>query len=224
MDFVADRYPENSIKNAERRRRASEGVQKVHILSKDQSVPKQWKKYLSCGKNRESLIIFLCEYWRMYKSLHLSGIQCEYITSKNKCYMLTSGSCPNDHVLHYEVPQLQCDHEEADTRLLLHSEHAAETHDTIMVKTPDTNIFLLCIAMCRTIDKNVLVMTGTSNRFRIIDISTISDALGDELCSCLPGFHAFSGTQYLSIYFIYVYSLDQLSEVNNKNNILLYFH
>ena len=105
LDFVADRYPENSIKNAERRRRASEGVQKVHILSKDQSVPKQWKKYLSCGKNKESLIVFLCEYWRTYKSLRLSGIQCVYITSKNKCYMLTSGSCPNDHVLHYEVPQ-----------------------------------------------------------------------------------------------------------------------
>ena len=35
LDFVADRYPENSIKNAERRRKASEDFQKVYILSKD---------------------------------------------------------------------------------------------------------------------------------------------------------------------------------------------
>ena len=194
LDFVADRYPEISIKNAERRRRASDGVQKVHILSKDQSVPKQWKKYMSCGKNKESLIVFLCEYWSTYTSLRLCGIQSMYITSKDKCYLLTSGSSPNDRVLHHEVFELQCDHEEADTRLLLHSKHAAESHDTIIVKTPDTDVFLLCIAMRRTIGKNLFVMAGTGNRFRIIDTSAISNALGEELCSCLPGFHAFSGT------------------------------
>ena len=67
-------------------------------------------------------------------------------------------------------------------------------HDTIIVKTPDTDVFLLCIAMRRTIGKNLFVMAGTGNRFRITDTSGISDALGEELCSCLPGFHAFSGT------------------------------
>ena len=202
LDFVADRYPEVSIKNAERRRRASEGVQRVHILSKDQSVPKQWKKYLSCGKNKESLIAFLCDYWRTYKSSHLCYIECMYITSKCKCHLLTTGSSPNDCVLHHEVPELQCDHEEADTRLLLHSNHAAETHDTIIVKTPDTDVFLLCIAMCRTIGKKLLVMVGTGNRFRIIDTSAISDVLGQELCSCLLGFHAFSGTLYTDFLYI----------------------
>ena len=104
---MADRYPEISIKNAERRRRVSDGVQKVHILSKDQSVPKQWKKYMSCGKNKESLIVFLCEYWSTYTSLRLCGIQSMYITSKDKCYLLTSGSSPNDRVLHHEVFELQ---------------------------------------------------------------------------------------------------------------------
>ena len=109
-------------------------------------------------------------------------------------YLLTCGSCPNNRILHHKVFQLQCDHEEADTCLLLHSKHAAKSHDTIIVKTLDTDVFLLCIAMCRTIGKNVFVMAGTGNRFQIIDTSAISDALGDELCSCLPRFHAFSGT------------------------------
>ena len=35
IDFVADRYPQQSIKNAERSKRATQGVQKVHIFSKD---------------------------------------------------------------------------------------------------------------------------------------------------------------------------------------------
>ena len=59
LDFVADRYPEISIKNTERTRRAAQGVQRVHILNKGQCVPKQWKKYMSCGKNKESLVVSL---------------------------------------------------------------------------------------------------------------------------------------------------------------------
>ena len=51
LDFVADRYPAISIKNSERLKRAAQGVQRVHILNKDQNIPKQWKKYLSSGEN-----------------------------------------------------------------------------------------------------------------------------------------------------------------------------
>ena len=53
LDFVADRYPEISIKNAERARRAAQRVQTVHVFNNDESIPKQWEKYLSCGKNKE---------------------------------------------------------------------------------------------------------------------------------------------------------------------------
>ncbi|CAB4017441.1 Hypothetical predicted protein [Paramuricea clavata] len=126
--------------------------------------------------------------------------ECLYITSKCKCHLLTTGSSPNDCVLHHEVPELQCDHEEADTRLLLHSNHAAKTHDTIIARTPDTDVFLLCIAMRRTIGKKLLVMVGTGNRFRITDTSAISDVLGQELCSCLLGFHAVSGCDSTSVF------------------------
>ena len=52
LDFVVDRYPTLSIKNAERAKRATQGVQRVHIYSKDQNIPKQWKKFLSCGDNK----------------------------------------------------------------------------------------------------------------------------------------------------------------------------
>ena len=59
LDFVADRYPALSIKNTERQRRADKVVQKVHIFEKDQNVPKQWEKFLSCVENKESLAVFL---------------------------------------------------------------------------------------------------------------------------------------------------------------------
>ena len=36
-------------------------------------------------------------------------------------------------------------------------------------------------------------MTGNGNKFRVIDVAAVSDAPGKELCTSLPGFHAFSG-------------------------------
>lgn len=169
LDFVSDRYPEISIKNAERTRRAVQGAQKVHILNKDQCVPKQWKKYLSCGKNKESLIEFLCDHSDSYVSSQLNSLECLYITTKDECHVFRSGNSEIDTILRQDVPEFHCDHEEADTRLLLHSKHASETHDRIIVKTADTDVFVLCISMQKTINKNIYMMTGVGNKFRLID-------------------------------------------------------
>ena len=73
LDFVADRYTSLSIKNVERAKRAAQGVQRVHIYNKDQTVPKQWKKYLSCGDNKESLAVFLCGHWSTCHSAQYSS-------------------------------------------------------------------------------------------------------------------------------------------------------
>ena len=193
LDFVADRYPEISIKNVERARRAAQGVQKVHILNKNQSLPKQWKKYMSSGENKESLVAFLADHWSTYYSSELNSLQCMYVTSKTKCHLLTPGVSQTDPIQRQDVPELESDHEEADTRLLLHSKHAADSHDHIIIKTPDTDVFILCTAMQKAIGKDLMVMTGTGNKFRLIDTTALSDALGEELSRCLPGFHAFSG-------------------------------
>ena len=45
----------------------------------------------------------------------------------------------SDPILGQDLPELESDHEEVDTQLLLHSKHAANTHDRIIVKTPDTD-------------------------------------------------------------------------------------
>ena len=89
LDFVADRYPPVSIKNTERLRRASQGVQKVHIFGEEQNVAKQWKKFMSCGDNKESLMDFLTEHWKSYRSSRYTCVM--YVTTKNKCYLYTPG-------------------------------------------------------------------------------------------------------------------------------------
>ena len=63
VDFVNDRYPEQSIKNAEREKRASQGECSVRVYAKDQKVFKPWKKFLSNGKNKGNLVAFLLDTW-----------------------------------------------------------------------------------------------------------------------------------------------------------------
>ena len=96
------------------------------------------------------------------------------------------------------MSDLETNHEEADTRLLLHENHAKETNDRIIIKRPDTDVFVLSIAMQRTIEKE---MTGTGNKFRLIPIMSIVEETDENLCQCLLGFHAFSGT-YVVLMFV----------------------
>ena len=108
--------------------------------------------------------------------------------------MLSNFPWYDDPVRSEVVSILQSNHEEADTRLLLHAKHAAATYDRIIIKSPNTDVFILSIAMQPAFPNELYVMTGTGNRFRCIPVSTISNNLGVEICRCLPGFHAFTGS------------------------------
>ena len=183
-----------SIKNAERNRRAGTGVQKIRIFSKDQTVPKQWKKFLSCGEDKENLVEFLCQHWVTYKSFQFGCLSTMYVTSRDKCYVFSSNTSDEDNIVCSDCPELKSNHEEADTRMLLHAKLASYSHDTTLIKSPDTDVFILSVAMLHSLGlKDLFMITGTGNKFRVIHINSISSALGEKLCLCLPGFHAFTG-------------------------------
>ncbi len=141
----------------------------------------------------ESLVTFLCEHWRSYTSSRPGNLASLYVTSKEKCFHFSRGISDEHVLLCDEVLELESDHEEADTRLLLHTKHAAVNNDRVIIKTPDTDVFVLCIVMQHVIKKEIYVMTGTGNHFRLIPIKAIAQTLDENLCQCLPGFHAFSG-------------------------------
>ena len=87
VDFVVDRYPQISIKNCERERRASTGLQVIEISRADQKAPKQYKKYLVSGKNKEFLAAFLFAQWRECDARLLDGIEL-YVTHEAECHRL----------------------------------------------------------------------------------------------------------------------------------------
>ena len=88
IDFVCDKYPIVSIKNAERSQRAKGGTLIVKIITGKQKVPRQWKKFLSVGENKGKFSNFLAKEWgnerysrKLYdKSLFVShGSECHRI-------------------------------------------------------------------------------------------------------------------------------------------------
>ncbi|CAB3990956.1 Hypothetical predicted protein [Paramuricea clavata] len=158
-----------------------------------QALKGKWKTF---GEFADSIFHYLVKLARECKANRLDFVA----DRKEKCLLITSGTTQTEHVSTREVPQLECDHEEADTRLLLHYKAAALSHQRIIIKSPDTDVFVLFIAMQKTIGKELLMTTGTGNKFRLIDISSILNVLDEELCACLPGFHGFSGCDSTSAF------------------------
>ena len=61
--FVTDQYWKQSIKSCERSRRANTGSIRITAIRCDQKLPKQIKKYLCVGENKEELVDFLLDDW-----------------------------------------------------------------------------------------------------------------------------------------------------------------
>ena len=61
---------------------------------------------------------------------------------------------------------LYCSHEEADTRMLLHAMHADKefgrknTKGRIIVKSPDTDVFVLCVHFFPSMSNTMLDLQG----------------------------------------------------------------
>ena len=96
---------------------------------------------------------------------------------------------------------MQSDHEEADTRLLLHAKHAAnEGVSSILIECEDSDVMMLLLAYSEEIKCKMYMKRGTLNRMRIIDIGEIRNTLSDGIAKALPGYHAFTGCDSVSAF------------------------
>ena len=140
---MTDRYPEVSIKNAERQHRAASGSQEIHVSKPDQPIPKQWKKYLAHGYNKENLVNFFFETWKKADVAALKGVTV-FLTHGKQCHSITplSGS-----VIVQDIAQLtNCSHEEADARIFLHASYIANTCETALSSKARTLMYLLLVS------------------------------------------------------------------------------
>ena len=96
---------------------------------------------------------------------------------------------------------LSCRHEETDTRLNFHAQHAALSgYEQIIIESPDTDVAVLAIAHSSLLNSRLLFLTGTNERRRYIDIRKLAANLGESLCKALVGFHALTGCDSTSAF------------------------
>ena len=105
--------------------------------------------------------------------------------------------------LFYTTDILESNQEEADTRLLLHAENASQDYPNIFINSPDTDVFILALPKCLSIDVHLYFLTVVKDKRRIIDIEAVADKAYQsiDLESCeksmlldaLVGYHCFTG-------------------------------
>ena len=95
-----------------------------------------------------------------------------------------------------------CNHEEADSRMLLHANHAALCggHLKILIRTVDTDVTVLAISFALTMgpEYEIWLAFGTGKHFRHLPTHEIAIGLGPTKARALPMFHALTGCDTVS--------------------------
>ena len=190
VDVVFDRYSRLSIKSIEHARRANEQQStRQQILSVQQKLPVRWKNYLQNGKNKDELVEFLYTQWAKSPSA-----VAHVVAHGSLCHIIDAhGVLP--------INELYSDHEEADTRLLLHARHASLTKPTaVVIWTPDTDVLFIALSHVSDIPCRLLVETGRSDKVRVLDVTRLEENAGPLLAKCLIGLHVFTGADTTSAF------------------------
>ncbi|XP_068718128.1 uncharacterized protein [Montipora capricornis] len=199
-DFVTDRYPDVSIKNPEIAKRASVGAVQVEITGGGQKCPKQWKTFLNSGENKKMLTRFLLQQWSRDNYANRIGNPNPniYFALEDKCFQLSGD---DGKVVCEAITELNSNHEEADTRLLLRAKHASENGETtVIIKSPDTDVAIMACHFCRNISARIPFKNKEKTRNIYLEISAIADAAWPHLCDASPGLHTFTGCDSTSVF------------------------
>ena len=74
-----------------------------------------------------------------------------------------------------------CNHEDADSRMLLHAYHAAQhEHHAILIRTVDTDVVVLAVSLAQELqpEDKLWLAFGTGQSFRYLAAHKIADELG----------------------------------------------
>ena len=81
-----------------------------------------------------------------------------------------------------------------------HTSAAALGYKNAVVRTPDTDIFVILLFHARTIKLTVYLDNKSAKHRRLRNISELAQSLGEEYCATLLGFYVFSGEDCTSAF------------------------
>ena len=164
VDIVFDRYNvTDSINSMERSRRVTIDMGlEVKIDNPSTPLPRQWVNVLQ----RIRLLSFT--FYLVDKSR--SSLQPGNI-------LVISGGLKNSDAMCIRggnaslIRSLTCNHEEADTRMLLHASHAADMLSRVVIMSPDTDVAVLGVHFAQTIGSEIWFKTGVKDLVRYTPLS-----------------------------------------------------
>ena len=189
LDLVWDRYNTHSLKGTARAKRGKWVRRRVVDSS---TIPANWVSFLRVDDNKKELFSFLSV--TLHDSFQLA----------DKHLVITEGGDVLSKPQLLDAPALvPCNHEEADSRIMLHAAHAAHNGPKkMLIHNVDTNVVVLAVALAHTLEEEaeVWVSFGMGKSFRFIAAHEIARALGPEKVQALPMFHALTGCDTVSCF------------------------
>ena len=189
LDVVWDEYIQDSLKETTREKRGKGVRRKVSGSTK---IPGNWKNFLGDQMNKKELFAFL-----------ISKIE-SFIRPPTTSVCVTSGQAVSACGL--SVPMDDCNHKEADTRIMVHIWHALEHGaETLLVRTVDTDVVVILVGLffdLVTIQPSCdfWIAFGMGKNYRRYHINSIYESLEEPGSQALPIFHAFSGCDMTSAF------------------------
>ena len=98
------------------------------------------------------------------------------------------------------IRSLTCNHEEVDTRMLLHASHAADMLSRVVIMSPDTDVAVLGVHFAQTIGSELWFKISVKDLVRYIPLHDITKAPDSKMCESIQASHALTGcdpTSYL---------------------------
>ncbi len=115
------------------------------------------KKFLACGQNKENLLESFFQHWSTSAKNIIDNTRIT-VGHGGKCHIIKmNGTYTDLKVL--KVKGLETIHEEADTRFMQHAAHAAKNNRHLVIKSPDTDVFVLALAFCSQINGHLYFHT-----------------------------------------------------------------
>ena len=111
-----------------------------------------------------------------------------YVCHDDQCHRLVPG-LSNAPVTVEEMTELSCDHKEANTRMLLHASHAFQSYENVLIKTPDTDVFIISLYFCLNFSCRLFFETGVKDKARVINVNRVVEQIGENKYKSFIGFH-----------------------------------
>ncbi|XP_068234747.1 uncharacterized protein [Palaemon carinicauda] len=193
--FSTDSYHADFIKAQERLRRGSS--QGYLIQGPATRKPSDFKLFLANEHNKTQLCELLFKVW----SSNVAASRMEHcgtalVVVNGKAYQLQSS---DGDVAAQEVHELTSNQEETDTRIVLYLKYAAKLgYKSAVVRTPDTDIFVILLFHANTIGLTIFLDIGTGKHRQMVNISQTAESMGADKCKMVLGLYVFTGEDVTS--------------------------